>query len=43
MQYGFVPGIIKPISRLVQGTVMVNSRELDAGFALLDGIYALPG
>lgn len=41
MQYGSVPGIHKPVSRLVQGTVMVNSRELDASFALLDGIYAL--
>ena len=41
MKYGSIPGIARPVSRLVQGTVMVNSRELDAGFALLDGIYAL--
>lgn len=41
MQYGIVPGIDIPVSRLVQGTVMVNSRELDASFALLDGIFAL--
>ncbi len=38
MHYGTVPGIRKPVSRLVQGTVMINSRELDKGFALLDGI-----
>jgi aryl-alcohol dehydrogenase-like predicted oxidoreductase len=41
MKYGAIPGIDKRISRLVQGTVMVNSRELDSSFALLDGIYAL--
>jgi aryl-alcohol dehydrogenase-like predicted oxidoreductase len=41
MQYGQVPGIDKPISRLVQGTVPVNSDDLDKGFALLDEVYAL--
>lgn len=41
MQYGTLPGINKPISRLVQGTVMVNSKEQDAGFKLLDDIFAL--
>ena len=41
MRYGRLPGIDKPISRLVQGTVMVNSREIDRSFALLDEIHAL--
>ena len=41
MQYGQVPGIDKPISRLVQGTVMVSSRDLDTSFALLDEVFAL--
>ena len=41
MQYGYVPGIDKPISRLVQGTVMVNSKETDKSFALLDDIFEL--
>ena len=41
MQYGRVPGIEKPISRLVQGTVMINSNELDKSFALLDEIHSL--
>lgn len=41
MQYGYVPGIDKPISRLVQGTVMVNSNEPDRGFALLDAVFEL--
>jgi len=41
MEYGYLPGIDKPISRLVQGTVMVNSRQLEQGFALLDDVFAL--
>ncbi|UCC64998.1 MAG: aldo/keto reductase [Anaerolineae bacterium] len=41
MEYGYLPGIDKPISRLVQGTVMVNSRQLEKGFALLDDVFAL--
>ncbi len=40
MRYGSVPGIDKPVSRLVQGTVMISSQELDRSFALLDGIFA---
>ncbi len=39
MQYGRVQGIDRPISRLVQGTVMVTSRELDRGLALLDAVF----
>jgi aryl-alcohol dehydrogenase-like predicted oxidoreductase len=39
MQYGHVPGIDKSISRLVQGTVMVSSKELDKSFALLDAVF----
>lgn len=41
MQYGTLPGIEKPISRLAQGTIMVNSKELEKGFALLDDILEL--
>ncbi len=41
MQYGHVRGIDKPISRLVQGTVMINSAEIEWGFALLDEIFEL--
>lgn len=41
MQYGHVQGIDKPVSRLVQGTMMVSSKELDQSFALLDAVYAL--
>ncbi len=41
MQYGYIPGIDKPISRLVQGATMVNSKELEKSFALLDEIFEL--
>jgi aryl-alcohol dehydrogenase-like predicted oxidoreductase len=41
MEYGSVPGIDKPVSRLVQGTMMLSSRELDGSFALLDDVFAL--
>jgi aryl-alcohol dehydrogenase-like predicted oxidoreductase len=41
MQYGSVPGVDKPISRLVQGTVMVNSKNLEQSFALLDAVFEL--
>ncbi len=39
MKYGKIPGIDKPISRLVQGTVMVRSEDIDYGFALMDDVY----
>lgn len=41
MQYGTLPGIDKPISRLVQGTIMIESGQLEKSFALLDGIFEL--
>lgn len=41
MEYGQIPGINKPISRLVQGTVMISMKKLEESMALLDGVYAL--
>lgn len=41
MQYGVVPGVALPVSRLVQGTMMIGMDNLDASFALLDGVWAL--
>lgn len=43
MQYSTIPGIDKPISRLVQGTVMLSSKRLEESFALLDGVYEQGG
>ena len=39
MRYGQVTGINKPISRLVQGTVMISGKELDRSMALLDAVF----
>jgi aryl-alcohol dehydrogenase-like predicted oxidoreductase len=41
MNYGQVPGLDKKISRLAQGTVMVNGVDAKREFALLDGIFEL--
>ena len=43
MQYGTIPGITKPVARLIQGTVMIGSSKLDYSFGLLDDILALGG
>jgi len=43
MRYGHVPGIAKPISRLVQGSMMISSQDVDASFALLDAVLKLGG
>ena len=39
MKYGHIEGINKPISRLVQGTIMCNTREQKQGNELLDAVY----
>lgn len=39
MNVGQVSGIDKPVSRLVQGTVMLREDDLPASFALLDAAY----
>ena len=41
MKYGRVEGIDKPVSRLVQGTLMVSTDDLEVSIDLLDGIRAL--
>lgn len=41
MNYGKVPGIDKPISRLVQGTVMVNGGDVEKEFSLLDAVFEM--
>lgn len=39
MKYGSVAGVAKPVSRLVQGTVMLTPTRREAGFELLDGVF----
>jgi len=41
MAYGRVPGVDKPISRLVQGTIMVSSKDEENSFRLLDDVFEL--
>ena len=36
MEYGAIPTIDKPVSRVVQGTVMLDQADPTSGFALLD-------
>lgn len=43
MNYGRVPGIDKPVARVVQGTVMIRSEEAERSFALLDEVFELGG
>jgi aryl-alcohol dehydrogenase-like predicted oxidoreductase len=43
MTYGQILGVRKPVSRLIQGTVMVSSDFRDESFALLDGVFELGG
>ena len=41
MRYGNVPGIEKPISRLVQGSIMMSTQNFEAGAALFSRIVEL--
>jgi aryl-alcohol dehydrogenase-like predicted oxidoreductase len=41
MTYGAVEGVSKPISRLVQGTTVINPELPEDAFRLLDGVAAL--
>ena len=43
MHYSQIPGVTKPVARLIQGTVMIGSDKLDYSFGLLDDILALGG
>ena len=40
MEYGKLPGIDKPVSRVIQGAIMLHDERLDAAFKLLDGVFA---
>ncbi len=40
MQYGNVPAIDKPISRIVQGTTMLRRERIEENFAVLDAVLA---
>ncbi len=39
MEYGTIPNVDKPVSRLVQGTIMLSSAEEEYSFDLMDQVY----
>jgi len=41
MEYGRIPGVEKPISRLVQGTIPLSEADRAGSFALLDAVYEI--
>ncbi len=43
MIYATIPGITKPVARVVQGTVMLSTAEQERSFALLDAVLAQGG
>ena len=43
MLYSKIPGIDKPVSRLVLGTMWINTKTLDTAFPVLDAFYAAGG
>ena len=40
MEYGQITGVGKRLSRVVHGTIMANSKDLDHSLELLDAVYA---
>ena len=43
MNYGRIPGVEKPVARIVQGTVMIRSDDKERSFVLLDEVFAQGG
>ena len=43
MLFSNIPGIDKPVSRLVLGTMWINTKTLDTAFPVLDAFYAAGG
>src|SRR5262245_2380159 len=41
MQYGTIEGVNKPISRLVQGSITMSTKEYERGSALFDAVLEL--
>ncbi|NLE44789.1 MAG: aldo/keto reductase [Chloroflexi bacterium] len=43
MEYGSIPGVDKRVARLLLGTMIVTTDDLERSFDLLDGVFALGG
>lgn len=43
MHYSTIPGIAKPVSRLILGTMIISAQEKERSFALLDAVFEMGG
>jgi len=43
MHYSAIPGIAKPVARLILGTMIISAQEQERSFALLDAVFELGG
>jgi aryl-alcohol dehydrogenase-like predicted oxidoreductase len=43
MHYGAIPGVAKPVARLILGTMIISAQEPDRSFALLDAVFEMGG
>ena len=41
MQYGEIPGLETPVSRIVQGAIMISADKIEESYRLLDEIFAV--
>ena len=43
MHYSTIPGVAKPVARLILGTMIISAQELERSFALLDAVFEMGG
>jgi aryl-alcohol dehydrogenase-like predicted oxidoreductase len=43
MHYGTIPGVAKPVARLILGTMIISAQEPERSFALLDAVFEMGG
>ncbi len=43
MQYGAIPGVAKPVARLILGTMIISAQDQERSFALLDAVFEMGG
>ena len=43
MHYSTIPGVAKPVARLILGTMIISAQEPERSFALLDAVFEMGG
>ena len=43
MHYSTIPGVAKPVARLILGTMIISAQEQERSFALLDAVFEMGG